>query len=239
MSGEITRKMVRIKKRLFGSLFLPFSMKCLRDVLAVPGVRVLDVGCGNHSVSILKEWFPECEYHGIDRALYNIDDTDLGKMKRFYELDLTTSTLSEIPDGYFDVILCSHVIEHLKNGLEVLERLSGKVRASGTVYVEFPSVRSLSLPSATDTLNFCDDPTHVRLYDLKELGNLFLGRGFRIRRAGVRRDFIRILVFFLTIPLQVLALLRTGKLVARRGLWDVTGFADYLVAERINNARQE
>ena len=84
---------------------------------------LLDIGCGNHSASITKKWFPRCRYSGVDREMYNIDETDLRSADHFFLLDLDRSNLEEIPDGHFDAIRASHVIEHLRSALKVLQIL--------------------------------------------------------------------------------------------------------------------
>ena len=62
-----------------------------------------------------------------------------------------------------------HVIEHLHNGDKVLEGLLTKLRSGGVIYIEYPGIRSTRLPSMRGSLNFSDDPTHVRLYSVPEI----------------------------------------------------------------------
>jgi SAM-dependent methyltransferase len=190
---------------------------------------LLDIGCGNHSASVTKKWFPRCVYSGVDREMYNIDETDLRSADHFFLLDLDGSELEKIPDGHFDAILASHVIEHLRSGLKVLQILvSRKLKPGGLIYVEFPSVRSLALPNMPGTLNFCDDETHIRLYDVKDVANTLLDNGMRIIRAGRRRCLDRILLM----PIKVF-----GEKMRRNELrggwfWDLLGFADFVFAQK-------
>ena len=76
------------------------------------------------------------------------------------------------------------------------------------------------------TLQFCDDTTHVRIYDLKEVSNILLDNDCRILRGGTRRDLIRILFS----PL----FLARGLLTGRPGstFWDLLGFAEYVLARK-------
>lgn len=189
---------------------------------------ILDVGCGNHSATFTKHWFPNCRYSGVDRELYNNDASDLALMERFYSADLESSALDEIPDGTFDLIICAHVIEHLTRGLVLLDRLCRKLAPGGEVYIEFPGPRSLGLPPMPGTLHFSDDPTHVRIYTIPEVANVLLARGLIVCRAGRRRSWPRV---------AVAPLLAVGSLF-RHGycgggiLWDFMGFADYVWARK-------
>ena len=64
-----------------------------------------------------------------------------------------------LADNHYDLIILSHVIEHINNGLDVVERLSKKLKFGGHIYIEYPSLKSLQLPSAQGSLHFCDDDT--------------------------------------------------------------------------------
>lgn len=188
----------------------------------------LDVGCGNHSPTRTKNVFPHCLYHGLDRDNYNNDDADFAAMEEFYRVDLETDSLEQIPDGYFDLIIMNHVLEHLQDGLSVVARLSRKLTPGGYLYIEFPSVRSLNLPSAPGTLHFCDDGSHVKLYDVKEVANALLANDCTVLRGGRRRDW-----FYWTLTPALYFYTRYIKRASYAGtLWDFMGFADYVLGRK-------
>jgi 2-polyprenyl-3-methyl-5-hydroxy-6-metoxy-1,4-benzoquinol methylase len=197
---------------------------------------LLDVGCGNHSASVIKKRFPNVDYYGLDRASYNNSAEDFALMKKYYQIDLINDDLSKIEDNFFDVILLSHVIEHLPNGLSVLAKLSKKLNKHGKIYIEFPDVKSLSLPSACHgVLNFCDDSSHIKLYDIKEIANTLLENGIKIVRAGTVRDWIKLFFLFpLSLPFQLMCLLVKRKPSAKFGMWDLLGFAKFVYGEKIS-----
>ena len=212
-------------------VLIPFKFKFFYREMKSTQFNLLDIGCGNHSPSLSNYWFPHCNYYGLDKGSYNNEAYDVECMKQFFQIDLESSALSEIPDRFFEIIIFSHVIEHLLDGLPVLEKLTHKLSDGGKIYIEFPSVRSLSLPSAIGTLHFCDDESHKRLYDLKEIANTLLSNNLRIISAGVRRDWRKIILVPLMTPVHIYSLLRYGKLWG--GLWDLLGFANYVYAERL------
>jgi SAM-dependent methyltransferase len=205
---------------------MPVRFKRFYRELRGRDFALLDVGCGNHSPKQTRKWFPKCRYSGIDRELYNLDESDLAAMTTFFRIDLQRESLSAVPDRAYDVILFSHVIEHLTNGLEVLADLAGKLAPGGRLYVEFPSERSLRLPSMKGTLNFHDDPTHVRLYTVAEVRGALEGRGLEILRAGRRRDLAHIVLC----PVHLLYNLIKNRRLSAAALWDLLGFADYVYA---------
>ncbi len=191
--------------------------------------KLLDVGAGNQSASKTKTVFPNCLYYGLDldrNTNYNKDDFNL--MEEFYELDLTKLDLDLIPDNYFDYINMAHVIEHLHNGEKVLPILLGKLKPAGFFYIEYPGARSLTLPSMYDTLNFHDDPTHVRLYSIKELKEIFIDNNCQVIKSGIRRNWF----YIIAIPIRsIFSIIHIGKL---RGniFWDILGFAEFLFVQK-------
>jgi SAM-dependent methyltransferase len=191
--------------------------------------RLLDVGAGNHSASRITSLFPACAYYGLDLSKdYNNGPEDFQVMKDFYELDLTKLDYSSIPDTYFDGIWMAHVIEHLPNGDAVLPLLLKKLKPGGYFYLEYPGERSTRLPSMHGTLNFSDDPTHVRLYSIPELGGIFLANHCEIIESGRRRNWY----FILAMPARILARWIRGKRLIGNIFWDLLGFAEFIYARK-------
>ncbi|MBI2428797.1 MAG: methyltransferase domain-containing protein [Ignavibacteriales bacterium] len=172
---------------------IPTRFRFINRYLHSRKIKILDVGAGSHSASITKKWYPECEYHGIDRVKnYQNDERDFKLMDAFYKMDVTMLDYSTIPSDYFDVIIMSHIIEHLQNGDKVIEGLLSKLKQGGIIYTEFPSRKSLSLPSMNGTLNFYDDETHCRIFTRQEVVNIYKMNSFEILYSSVRRDWVRI-----------------------------------------------
>ncbi len=190
--------------------------------------RLLDVGCGNHSASKTKTLFKNCLYYGLDRDNYNNTTEDYNLMEEFYRVDLESGSLAGVPNGFFDAIIMSHVIEHLHDGLAAILMLSSKLKPGGIIYVEFPSVRSLGLPSMPGTLHFCDDTTHIRLYDVKEVVNTLLTKGLKIVKAGTRRNVMRIAIT----PFAFVYLKYVRRRPYATAFWDILGFASFVFAQK-------
>lgn len=209
--------------------FAPVKYKPFYGKFRDKKFTMLDVGCGNHSATHAKQWFSQCIYHGIDNTESNFNSSDLEALDTFHPIDLSTEKITTIPDNFFHVIIVSHVIEHLPNGISLIDDLSAKLISGGVIYIEFPAVKTLAFPSAKrGTLHFCDDESHRRLYDLKEIANVLLANNFKIHKAGTRHDPCGILF----LPLILLIKLLKRESLTGYGLWDLFGFAQYVYAEK-------
>lgn len=100
------------------------------------------------------------------------------------------------PDGSLDAITCMHLVEHLQT-LELLTReVVRLLRPGGKVYIETPHPRSLMVPRQSPdapvkfTLNFYDDPTHIRLVPAEEVGLKLRLMGLRTLKQGISRNWI-------------------------------------------------
>ena len=128
--------------------------------------------------------------------------------------------------NFFDVIILNHVIEHIENGTEILEVITKKIKNNGHIYIETPSIKSLSLPSQPGTLNFCDDETHKKIYDIIDVANVLIKKNCRIIKAGTRRD--KVGIFFS--PYFILKKILKKEGFAGFSIWDLTGFAWFIFA---------
>ncbi|TPG72098.1 class I SAM-dependent methyltransferase [Hymenobacter nivis] len=214
---------------LFRPVLLPSKFRFIERFYGQKPFRLLDIGAGNHSASNTKKWFPACEYHGVDLDKnYHNDENDFRLMTAFYEMNLEALDFAAIPDNYFDFIVMAHVVEHLKNGDDVIAGLLPKLRKGGLIYLEFPGYHSTTLPRMQGTLNFFDDDTHVRIYSLQEFYNLFLRHQFQVVAGGVQRRWHNILL----IPLKIPHNLIKYKRIVPSIFWDLLGFAEYVVARK-------
>jgi len=209
----------------------PTKFLYVRRRLSVRAPRILDIGCGNNSPSTTKRWFPDCHYAGADINQYNNNDEDLAALDAFYLLGADGSGYSAIPDDSFDFVILHHVVEHMAAPAQILAAVSSKLKPGGYVWIAFPSLRSLSLPSAHGTLQFCDDPTHVYLPDIREISNILLANGVKVLHAGRSRDFFRTFIGAAVLPWALLKKLITGRL-SSKGLWYILGFEDHVFGQR-------
>ena len=151
------------------------------------------------------------------------------KASQYYrQIDLEKDGLRPLAELQFDVIILCHVIEHLDNGLEIVEEAARRLTPGGVLFVEYPRLQSVNFPSMEGTLNFWDDPTHKSFYSLVDIANIMARARLTVREAKVRRFWRRILLF----PFGVAyALVAKGKFRAGN-FWDLFGFSEYAIGIR-------
>lgn len=211
----------------------PVRFDLLDEWISKKYIKILDIGCGNHSATRMKKYYPNCIYYGLDRDQnYNNDAEDFKAMEKCYGIDLSCDAgkLKEIPSNFFDCIILSHILEHLINGEDVLLKCLPKLKTGGVVYVEFPSLRSVHLPSMRGTLNFYDDSTHKKIYQIKKIKNLLNSQGYSIVKSGTRRSPKRIFL----LPVYILGSLINSRYISGHVFWDILGFSNYIIAQKSN-----
>ena len=209
----------------------PMKFHFARRRLSGPGLRILDVGCGNNSPTTTKHWFPGSSYSGVDITRYNNDDADMAAMDAYYEVGIDGSGYEAIPDGAFDFVILHHVVEHMADPDPILARICRKLKPGGYIWLGFPSVKSLGLPSGEGTLQFCDDPTHIRVPTIPEISNVLLANRVTVLHAGTSRPFLRTMLGAVLLPFAYLRKLFTGRF-SGKGLWYVLGFEDHVFGRR-------
>lgn len=188
------------------------------------GTKVLDVGCGDRAPYSTYKYYPNVEYSGIDyRQVPGISD-----MHAFYQYNIDGNDLADVPNNEYDVIILSHIIEHVHNGTKLLAILAQKLKSGGIIYIETPSERSLHLPHYYGTLNFYDDSTHTRVYSLAEMNEVLKQNGCKILKSRIRHNFKKIIF----LPLYAIFMLARDKKISATLFWDVLGFAHFVVAQK-------
>lgn len=193
--------------------------------------RILDIGCGNNSPTTTKHWFKGCHYAGADIQRFNNTEEDTANIDEFFLLGMDGTGYDQIPDGSYDFVIMNHVLEHVSNPEEVLIKVCKKLVSGGVIWIAFPSVKSLSFPSAEGTLNFSDDYTHVFVPDVREVANTLLANKVKPIHAGRSKDRLRAMIGLVMYPYSQIKRVLTGKFSAK-GLWYIMGFEDHVFGQR-------
>lgn len=96
------------------------------------------------------------------------------------------------PDRSVDAITCMHVVEHLDDLPNLLTEIARLLKPGGRVYFETPHPKTVDLPSAKGkfTLNFYDDPTHIRVVTMTDLAEKLTRTTLQPGATGISRNWI-------------------------------------------------
>ena len=135
--------------------------------------RVLEIGCGVGGFR--RNLSADCEYWGVEpdtASVQQAQDANIRVLSGVYD-----EVADQLPDGYFDLVICNDVIEHMPDHDVFLRQIQQKMTADGCLVGSVPN---------------------MRYYDV--LRELLLQRDWRYRDEGILdRTHLR---FFTRISLQ-------------------------------------
>jgi len=193
---ERFHKRIKLQKRVIGRK--NFTYRLIIDVLETYSVnpqKVLDIGCGVGTLSFYTA--SKGNYvMGIDISPRAIEACKLTAQK--LNLDKNTDFLvkdfsEEMIDGRFDLVICSEVLEHLKDDKLVIKKIFNILKESGRILISVPSKNS-PLFRLSFVEGFDRRVGHLRRYDSPGVVDLVRGVGFKIleikKTEGVLRNFL-------------------------------------------------
>jgi 2-polyprenyl-3-methyl-5-hydroxy-6-metoxy-1,4-benzoquinol methylase len=148
--------------------------------------RVLELGCaeGVFAATVKQRtgaetWGIEYDPDAAERASGAIDRVLVGD---------ADEQIAELPDAYFDVIICNDVLEHLVNPGPTLTQLRRKLNTGGVVVASIPNIRfAPALSKIVFRKDFPQndfgifDRTHLRFFTRKSIKRLFKSAGFTMQ----------------------------------------------------------
>lgn len=196
------------------------------------GARVVDVGAGDGSLSVFKEW-PAPQRPDLRLHAYSIEKGPMFDEFESYEISDWDVQPPEFAGMSFDGVLSAHFIEHIKEPETLAAWAAKRLAPRGRVYVEWPSPNSLALPSRFELLEhgvdlvisrFDDDKTHQALPDRKRFEEALVSAGLLVEQAGVIR--------LPWIEDELMAHFREDKdpFMRQAAFWSWTGWSQYVVA---------
>ncbi|MCV7098955.1 class I SAM-dependent methyltransferase [Mycobacterium palustre] len=167
---------------------------------------VLEIGCAQGAFGAAVKRRTGAEVWGIE---FNPD----AAKRASTVLDLVLvgdadAQIAQLPDGYFEVVICNDVLEHLVDPVYTLKQLRRKMKPHGVVVASIPNIRFL--PALSAIVVHKDFPredfgifdrTHLRFFTRKSMVRLFEEAGFSMRRIkGINayRSRLAILLTVLT-----------------------------------------
>lgn len=150
----------------------------------IDGNQVLDYGCNDGWVSRrVKRSNPGCEVSGAD-----INPCALARARRrkggveYYDTEN-----GDLDGRTFDVVILSHVLEHVHARQELVERIAGLTKPEGRLVISVPQERlrgdSTLLPWAMNVVRGRFINPHVVIVRIQALKSLLNAVGFEIERS--------------------------------------------------------
>jgi SAM-dependent methyltransferase len=153
-----------------GRVYVNNGNSPLIDLIAAGCRRVLDIGCGaGDNAALIKSRYSECEVFGIT---HSATEAELARkhLARCWVFDIEYALPDELIDQSFDVLVFSHVLEHLRDPAGVLARFTRLLRTGGQVLIAVPNVLSWRMrlqfllgDFEYETAGVLDD-THLRFF---------------------------------------------------------------------------
>jgi len=155
-------------------------------------LRLLDIGCGGGGYSLYAACTGD-EVTGLDLShsnLCNLRQTE-DRLPDHPRIRWVAGDGYELPfgDHSFDVVLSSHVIEHLRNPRPMLDEIARVLRPGGTLYLQCPSTHHNMRICRWFGINL-DPPEHiVEGYEVDDV-TAILPDSLCMRRHGYQARFV-------------------------------------------------
>jgi 2-polyprenyl-3-methyl-5-hydroxy-6-metoxy-1,4-benzoquinol methylase len=155
--------------------------------------RALEIGCGaGANLAEVKKRFPACHTTGVElRADAAQVAKDTGRADNVVHGDVLDAGQVAFTHAQFDLVICSHVLEHLAQPQLLLARVRDWLAPGGQVLVALPNVRHASV--LLDLVWRGDfryqaagilDHTHLRFYTRKSATRFLMECGWRIEACA-------------------------------------------------------
>ena len=163
-------------------------------VAGVPdGGCLLDLGSSDgETLRHMAELRPDLQFRAVD--LEGCPEA-YPKGCEFARLNLERDSLPW-PDASVDAVTCMHLVEHLSELEHLMREVARVLKPGGRAYFETPHPKTLRFNSppgpaaGTFTMNFYDDPTHVRIVSVGALAKLARTVGLSVETSGTSRNWL-------------------------------------------------
>ena len=160
----------------------------LIDLIKVVPEQIFEIGCGSGATGMaIKQKFPDVNYIGMDsnEKATQIAQTRLDKVIVSDVEKVPLDTLGLVK-GYFDLIICADILEHLYDPWKTLFALRDYLKPNGKIFASIPNVQYIN-----HIINFLHgnwtyehdgimDVTHIRFFTFNEIVKMLSGTGYNI-----------------------------------------------------------
>ena len=147
--------------------------------------RVLDIGCGNGAVA-----FSMAKAGALVTGI-DMDETNIRQARKLYQHEnlkfLLGDARKDLPDGNFNVIVMSNVLEHIEDRVGLLEMIQDKFQPECWL-IRVPMInRDWLVPLKKELgIPYFSDPTHYTEYTLESFKGEMAEVGLIIQHSEVK-----------------------------------------------------
>jgi SAM-dependent methyltransferase len=141
--------------------------------------HIVDIGCANGGMLAALRNLGYTNLLGIDPSPECVANT-----KRLFNIPASQGWLGALPPeaAKADLIILSHVLEHVLNLTEAVTRIRTVLAPGGLVYVEVPDSSRYADCLAAPFQDF--NTEHINHFNSTALFNLFIAKGFKLEEEG-------------------------------------------------------
>ncbi len=174
VSTPLSRLAMRYKKLVDASVLRIFK-PLLRE-----RARVLDIGCGSgDNLAILHEWGFEC--WGLDQSPAGVEAV---RARLPVEVRLGSIFQNDLEPGSFDLVLMSHVMEHIAEPARAAGEVQKLLKPGGIACIIVPNHESFETKLMGRHWFPYFPPRHVIFFNPSALARLLKGAGLKVYRVA-------------------------------------------------------
>lgn len=143
---------------------------------ALPGGRLLDVGCGLGF--LLSALDARWERHGVEVSRYAGE-----RAAEHARVHVGTLERAAYPAEHFDCVVLHHVIEHVDDPVSLIREARRVMRPGGWLVLGTPDFDCAAARRFGPRFRLLHDPTHVSLFTNESMHRFLRDHGFEIRRV--------------------------------------------------------
>ena len=149
-----------------------------RHIAVLPGLRLLDVGCGGgYFLRIMNQ---------LGFQTMGVEPSESGaEVARRDGLNIFHGTLEEFQHkegvGKFDVITSSHVLEHVPDPIETLKAMRQLLTSTGYVWIAVPNAGCVWSQHLGTRWHSRDVPYHLQQFTSESMKKAAQNSGFKVR----------------------------------------------------------
>lgn len=158
-----------------------FRLELVQDFVGdVNGKTILDLGCGNGSISFLL-WYLGAKVHSIDISKQALETTQnlrqLSEASSHFDPNLCQGDATKLPlrTEMFDTVFCIETLEHLQDDLSALKEIERVTKSGGMVVLAVPFDSRVKSDNALRG--------RYRRYSFETLKELLFSSRLRLNRA--------------------------------------------------------